>query len=240
MAMTSSLLEQELAPLSARIEQIREKREMLKEQLGVVAAKREKFSAARRRFDALQDVCDALDKLAELKAEHLFWKGIPGEPDAAGHLERIRSRMVRFEQKIGELDEAQARLQAQIDKQNDQLAYLHEEVQDAYEREERRREEFAIEREISPLPYRAMIMPWTKQSESERRFHRAVLVAMLLCIVFGILIPRINVPLPEYTATEAVIPERLAKLVKKEPPQAVTGAQAGAEGARGRAPEDEG
>ena len=127
--------------------------------------------------------------------------------------------MVRFEQKISELDEAQARLQAQIDKQNDQLAYLHEEVQDAYEREERRREEFAIEREISPLPYRAMIMPWTKKTESERRFHRAVLVAMLICIIFGILIPRINVPLPEYTAAVEVIPERLAKLVKKEPPR---------------------
>ena len=217
--MTTSLLEQELAPLSAQIEQIREKREMLKEQLGVVAAKLEKFSAARQRFDALQDVCDALDKLAELKAGELFWKGIPGEPDAAGHLERIRGRMVRFEQKIGEMDEKQTRLQAKIDRRNDELAYLHEEVQEAYEREERRREEFAIEREISPVPYRAMIMPWTKDTESERRFHRAVLVAMFICIFFGILIPRVNVPLPDYTASVVVIPERLAKLVKKEPPR---------------------
>ncbi len=219
MAMTSSLLEQELAPLSARIEQIRAKREMLKDQLGVVSAKLEKFSAARQRFDALRDVCDALDKLTELKAGDLFWKGIPGDPDAAEHLERIRGRMVRFEQKIREMDEEQTRLQEQIDRRNDELAYLHQEVQEAYEREERRREEFAIEREISPVPYRAMIMPWTKQTESERRFHRAVLVAMLICLFFGILIPRINVPLPDYTANVAVIPERLAKLVKKEPPR---------------------
>lgn len=217
--MTTSLLEQELAPLHAQIEQIREKREMHEEQLGVVRAKLEKFSAARQRFDALRDVCDALDKLAELNAGELFWKGVPGELDAAGHLERIRGRMVRFEQKISEMDEKQTRLQAQIDRRNDELAYLHEEVQEAYEREERRREEFAIEREISPVPYRAMIMPWTKETESERRFHRAVLVAMLICIFFGILIPRVNVPIPDYTATVAVIPERLAKLVKKEPPR---------------------
>jgi phage shock protein A len=110
----TSLLEQELAPLNAQIEQIREKREMLKEQLGVVAAELEKFSAARQRFDALQNVCDALDKLAELKAGELFWKGIPGEADAAGHLERIRGRVDRFEQKISEIDEKQARLQAQF------------------------------------------------------------------------------------------------------------------------------
>ena len=215
----TSLLEQELAPLNAQIEQIREKREMLKEQLGVVAAKLKKFSAARQRFDALQDVCDALDKLAELEAGELFWKGIPGEADAAGHLKRIRSRVDRFEQKISEIDEKQARLQAQIDRRNDELAYLHEEVQEVYEREERRREEFVIEREISPVPYRAMIMPWTKQTESERRFHRAVLVAMLICIFFGILIPRVNVPLPDYTAAVVKIPERLARLVKKEPPR---------------------
>ncbi len=215
----TSLLEQELVPLNAQIEQIREKREMLKEQLGVVAAELEKFSAARQRFDALQDVCDALDKLVELKAVGLFWQGIPGEADAAGHLERIRSRVDRFEQKIREIDEKQTRLQAQIDRRNDELAYLHEEVQEAYEREERRREEFVIEREISPIPYRAMIMPWTKQTESERHFHRAVLVAMLICIFFGILIPRVNVPIPNYTAAVVEIPERLAKLVKKEPPR---------------------
>ena len=159
------------------------------------------------------------DKLVELKAVELFWQGIPGEADAAGHLERIRSRVDRFEQKISEIDEKQARLQAQIDRRNDELAYLHQEVQEAYEREERRREEFVIEREISPVPYRAMIMPWTKQTESERRFHRAVLVAMLICIFFGILIPQVNVPLPNYTAAVVKIPERLARLVKKEPPR---------------------
>lgn len=214
----TSLLEQELAPLNVQIEQIREKREMLKEQLAAVAAELEKFSAARQRFEALQDVCDALDKLAELKAGELFWKGIAGRADSAGHLARIRSRVERFEQKIVQIDEKQTALRTQIDRRSQELAYLHEEVQEAYEREERRREEFVIEREISPVPYRAMIMPWTKQTESERHFLRSVLVAMLVCIIFGVLIPQVNVPLPEYTAAEVEIPERLAKLVKKEPP----------------------
>ena len=212
----TSLLEQELAPLNVRIEQIREKREMLKEQLAAVAAELEKFSAARQRFDALQDVCDALDKLAELKAGELFWKGIAGGANSAEHLARIRSRVERFEEKIVQIDEKQTALRTQIDRRNQELAYLHEEVQEAYEREERRREEFVIEREISPVPYRAMIMPWTKQTESERRFLRSVLVAMLICIIFGFLIPQVNVPLPEYTAAEVEIPERLAMLVKKE------------------------
>jgi hypothetical protein len=34
----------------------------------------------------------------------------------------------------------------------DELEFLYEEVRDAYDREERRKEEFVIEREISPTP----------------------------------------------------------------------------------------
>jgi outer membrane biosynthesis protein TonB len=125
----------------------------------------------------------------------------------------------RFEQKISEIKEKRTRLETQIDRRNKELAFLYEEVQETYEREERRREEFVIEREISTVPFRAMIMPWTKQDDSERRFRQAVLMAMLVCLIFVYFIPRVIVPLPEYTATVVEIPERLAKLVKKEPPR---------------------
>jgi outer membrane biosynthesis protein TonB len=214
----TSLLELELAPLNAKIEQTAEKRKMLEERLGAVTAELEKYAAARQRFDALQNVCDALDKLAELKAGELFWKGIPREVDAAGHLEQVRGRMARFEEKIIGIQEDQAYLQGQVDQTNDELAYLYEEVQEAYEREERRREEFVVEREISRVPHRPMIMPWSKEAESESRLRRAVLVALLLCLFFGSLVPMINVPVPDYTVTMVEIPERLAKLVKEKPP----------------------
>jgi outer membrane murein-binding lipoprotein Lpp len=220
-AVMTSLLEQELAPLNAQIEKVRQKRAALEEQLGAATAEFEKYSAARQRFDALQVVCDALDNLSELKAGELFWKGIPGGEDAAVHLERIRGRVTRFEEKTHGIVEKQADLQAQIDRQNDELAYLFEEVQAAYEREERRREEFVIEREISPVPYRAMVMPWTKEAESERRFRRAILLALLLCLFFGSIIPMISVPVPDYSVAVVEIPERLAKLVKQEPPKPV-------------------
>ena len=217
--MNTSLLEQELAPLNAQIEQIRKKREALEGELRAVEAELEKFSAARQRFDALREVCSALDKLGELKAGQLFWKGIPGSEDAAGHLERVRGRVAHFEEKISGIIEKQASLQAEVDNRSNELDYLYEEVQDAYEREERRKEEFVIEREISDVPYRAMIMPWTKDAESERLFRRAVLVALLFCFVFGSLIPLIKVPIPDPSVAVVEIPERLAKLVKKEPPK---------------------
>jgi outer membrane biosynthesis protein TonB len=214
----TSLLELELAPLNAKIEQTVEKREMLEERLGAVTAELEKYDAGRQRFDALQDVCDALEKLAELKAGDLFWKGIPGEVDAVGHLKQVRGRMASFEEKVSSIQDDQAYLQGLVDQANDELAYLYEEVQEAYEREERRREEFVVEREISSVPPRPMVMPWSKEAESESRLRRALLVALLLCLFFGSMVPMINVPVPDYTVDMVEIPERLAKLVKEEPP----------------------
>jgi outer membrane biosynthesis protein TonB len=217
--MNTSILEQELAPLNAQIEQVRQKREALEGELCVVEAKLKTFSDERQRFDALRDVCNALDKLGELKADDLFWKGISEAKGAAGQVERVRGRVVRFEEKISGILEKQASLKKQDNQCCDQLDVLYEEVRDAQDREERRKQEFVIERKISPVPYRAMIMPWTKEVESERHFRRAVLVALLICFVFGSLIPLIKVPIPDRSVAVFEIPKRLVKLVKKELPK---------------------
>jgi outer membrane biosynthesis protein TonB len=214
----TSILVQELAPLNAQIEQVRQKREALEGELRVVEAGLETFSADRQRFDALRDVCNALDKLGGLKANELFWGGIPETADAARHVERVRGRIASFEAEISGFLEKQASIQEQINQCLDELDILYEEVQGAHDREERRKEEFVIEREISPVPYRAMIMPWTKEAESEKRFRRAVLVALLICFVFGSLIPLVRVPIPDRSVAMVEIPKRLARLVKKELP----------------------
>lgn len=213
------MLAKELAPLEALIEQARQRKEALEGELRAVEAELETFSAERQRFDALRDVCNALDKLGELKADELFWKGVAEAQDTAGHVEQARSRVTRFEGEIGGVLEKQASLQGQINQCRDELNILYEEVRDAYDREERRKEEFVIEREISSVPYRAMVMPWTKEAESERRFRRVVLVAFFISFIFGALIPLIKVPIPDRSVAVAEIPKRLVQLVKKEMPK---------------------
>jgi len=205
--------------LNTQIEKVEQKREALESELRVVEAEINKFSADRQRFDALQDVCNALDKLSELKADELFWEGIPEAKDAAGHVEQVRSRVARFEGEISGILEKQASYQEQINQCLDELQILDEEVRDAYDREERRKEEFVVEREISTVPYRAIIMPWTKEAESESRFRRAILVALILCFVFGAPIPLIKIPIPDRSDTVVEIPKRLVQLVKEDLPK---------------------
>jgi outer membrane biosynthesis protein TonB len=210
------MFEEEMAPLNAQIEQTQQKREALENELGTVEAELEKFSAHRQRFDALRNLCDALDQLRELNADELFWKGIPEIKDAARHMERVRGRVAGFDEEIRGILAKQASLQEHINQCSDELDILDQEVRDAYDREERRREEFVIEREISSVPYRAMIMPWTKEAESERSFRRAVLVVLVICFVIGMPISMIKLPIPDRSTTVVEIPKRLAKMVKNE------------------------
>jgi hypothetical protein len=215
----TSLLEEELAPLQAQIETTRRTCAALEGELHVVEQTLETFASDRQRFEALGAVCDALDKLGDLKAGDLFWEGISKNGDAADHMARVRDRVTKFEDEIHDVLEKQTDLKAKIRRQQDNLDFLYDAVQEVHERDARRKEEFVVEREISAIPYRAMVMPWTKEAESERRFRRAMLVALLICFIFGAVFHYVTVPIPDRKVAVVEIPERLAKLVKKEPPK---------------------
>ena len=217
--MNSSILEEELAPLKSQIEKAGQIHASLEGELLAVESELEKVSTERARFDALKEVCNALDRLAELNAGELFWKDFPDVSDASDHVERLRDRAAGFEGEISGFLEKQASLKEQIDRCHDEISLLNSEVSDAYEREERKQEEFVIERETSPVPQRKMIMPWTREAESEKRLRNSVLTALLICFVLGGPISLINVPIPDREETVVEIPKRLVKLVKKEPPR---------------------
>jgi len=207
-----------LAPLNAQIEQLQEAVVKLEGDLRVVEAELEEFAIDQQHFDILQDACNALDRLQELGAGELFWDGLQDGSDGSGHRERLRQRIAGFKARTAGFEEQRESLRNQIDQQLDEIDYMFDEVQQAYAREERRQEEFVIEREMSFIAYRPMLMPWSKNVESERRFRRALLIAMFWSLMFGILIPLINLPIPDRDQLVVEIPERLAMLVKKEPP----------------------
>ena len=217
--MNTSVLTEKLAQLNAQIEPARQRHAVLEAELRVVAAELETFSADQQRFAALRDVCNALDALGELGAGQLFWEELlPEGPYVTGHLLRLRDHIAEFEEEIRGTQEKHASLQKQSNRCLDDLNNLDEEVRIAHAREERRQEEYVIEREVSSVPCRALIMPWSKESESERRFRRALLVALSFFLFFGTLIPLLKLPVPDRSAV-VVVPKRLASMLKKVPPK---------------------
>jgi len=211
-AVNTSTLAEELEQLNLQVEQARQKLAALESELRPVEAELESFSADRQRFDALRDVCNALDKLKELKADELYWGGFSETQNIAGIMERARGRLASFEAEIGGILEKQASLQQQMNQCLDELDILEDDIRNAYDREERRQEEYVIEREISSVPYREMIMPWTRETESEKRFRRYAYVALLLCFFLSTSIALIKLPVLKPPPL-VVVPERLVSLL---------------------------
>ena len=215
--MNTSILTEELAHLSTNVEHVQRQHDALQSELRSVQKEIEAFSDDMQRFDALRDVCSALGKLGELNAGELFWDGVANTPSAAKHLERVKNRIALFDGDIKGILEKRASLEGQIRQCLNELDILSEEVRDAYDREERREEEYVIEREFVEAPNRSMTMPWRKDSESERRFRRSLLIAFLFYLVFGTVVGLWKLP-PLTRPVVAVVPERIVSMLRKEPP----------------------
>lgn len=214
--MDNKITSEELTLLNAQIEKVLSRQKSFDADIRVVEDELQKFSEDRKRFDALRDVCNALDRLKDLDADALFWEGVTDSEKAAEHIEYARKRLSGFEDEIGIVLDKKESIRKEINKCNDELSILYEEVSEAHDREERRRDAYVVEREISELPYRKMIMPWAKEVESERNFRRAVALALMICIMLGGLFTWITVPVPDRKTAVVEIPERLVKLVKEE------------------------
>ena len=71
--MNTSLLYEELAPLNAQIEGTEQRLRSLEAELRIIDAELETHLAVKQRYEALREVCNALDRLDELDAGDLFW-----------------------------------------------------------------------------------------------------------------------------------------------------------------------
>ena len=202
-------------PLNAQVEQVMERLRGIEGELRAVEAELDTYAADRQRFDLLRDVCTSLDRLGELEAGHLFWGEIPEVTDVAGHMVRLRNSIIRFDNEIRVVLDKQAHLKAKANRCLEDLDYLDEEIHDAYARDERRENEFAVDRDISPIPEHLAVMPWRYDDATDRRYRRTLLMALLLALLLGIVVHLVVVPVLVRPPV-AQIPERLAMMVRKE------------------------
>lgn len=202
-----------MAPLKAQIEKARGRLAELRTEIRAVDAEIETTADDRLRFSLLREACNALDRLDELEAGQLFWGDAPEFKDPAGHMGRLRSRITRFEGEMRVVLERQAHLKSQANRCLDELDYLYDQIDDAYDRDERRDSEFAIVRELSAVPHLS-VMPWS--AEPDQRFRRTQLTALFLCLLLAIVIHTVVVP-KVVRPIIAQVPERLAMMVREEP-----------------------
>jgi outer membrane biosynthesis protein TonB len=173
------------------------------------------LSSHRQQYRLLHEACGALEELSELGAAGLFW----GEraADGADHIRLARGRLDAFEKRLGETEGRRQEILEAIDHEEEIAAFLAGDVLQAQWQEERRKLEWSIEREASPLPVRQSVMPWTRGGEDDERFRKSLAASLLVSLLLGLLIPQIDLPLPEpWEVIE--VPDRLVRLIREERP----------------------
>jgi hypothetical protein len=196
----------------------REKLEGLVHDLRVIDDELAALAPERRQHHALKDVCGGLERLDELGGAALFWGDRSPADEAPRYLRDARSRVELFERRVGDVERRRQQLFEEIRRQEQHTYVLEDDVFEAQEEEELRRLEWIVEREIGSAASRSLMMPWARGGEDDRRFRKTLASALLVSLLFALILPWIDLPLPPPVAEIVDLPERAVRMIIKEPP----------------------
>ena len=181
--------------LQALLDAARAKLDELARSIGACDAELEALSAARTQHRALQAACDALDELGATGGAELFWGGSTpaGAPDE--HMGRVRARIEKFHERVGEIEGRRRKLVQEMNEQHGEIEMLEDDAFEAQEEDERRRNEWIVERELESLRSHPSMMAWTRGLEDDQRFRKTLGTALLVCLLFAVVFPFIKLPL---------------------------------------------
>ncbi len=198
--------------------QIKQTRDQLREYVNDLRAVDDEIAAlapSRQQHELLEQACGSLERLHQLGKAGLFWGEQSDDVSVSAHLSGVRDRLESFHSELGALETRRQGIAATIGRTEASLEMLGEDLYDAEQEEVRREEEWAVEREIGPLPERATVMPWSHGGEDDARFRNVLALTMLVSIALGTLLPQIDLPIPR-RGDPIVVPERLVQLVRQE------------------------
>jgi hypothetical protein len=204
--------------LAAEIAQARQALEALNGDLRAVDGELEELAVEREQHRLLLEVCGALDKLYVTGGAALFWGENTRDEANVEHVRRVRDRVARFDARIREIEQRRDAVVDRITQQQSHAGFMEDVLFEALEEEERRQQEWIVEREISKLPAYKASMPWTRGGEEDKRFRKSAGTALLLCLIFALIVP--HIPLPErILKPEVEVPERIVRLLIESHPK---------------------
>ncbi|AMO23697.1 hypothetical protein GCM10027034_37040 [Ramlibacter solisilvae] len=212
---TLSLQEQTLG-----IERVSRALDGLERRLAGLDAELDGCLSQRRKYQLLGTILDSLRELDAAGAVDLFWNRETTRYQPDDQLHRVRGHIAAFEEKVTAIEVQRHQVQSEINVETDNLRGLNSELVDIEEETENLRHEFEVFRDPAEIPYRPLVMPWSRNGEDDRRYRKVLLASLLISVSCG---PLIFFFKPGHVAKqEAFIPEHVAQLVvkkKEEPPK---------------------
>lgn len=193
----------------------------LEDDLRAADVELDELAQKNHQYDVLRQICQSLDELEELGAGALFWDDQGKPENRSGRLQHARRKIDEYHSEIASVEDRRLSIIDKIADQNDALDRLHYDLRDTIARDESRRREWLVERDLDHLPDRRQVMAWSRGHEEDERFRRSLGASVFASIALALLVGSITLPVVE-RATVDDLPERVAKLVRKEtrPPPA--------------------
>ncbi len=185
-------------------------------ELAEVNAEWQAVADKREQYEPLESACQSIEKLTEAGLSREFWGDRATDDDVVVHLAEVRARIEAVAGELVGIDTRREAARKRVREHLDNVALIEGDLIAAMEAEERRLQEWVVERDESEVKRRAQILPWTRKLEEDLRFRKSLLGSVLASILLGLLIPLIDIPIPEKDEIEEV-PERFARLIRKEP-----------------------
>ena len=184
------------------------------------------LSDKRVEYEPLEEVCQSVEKLSAAGLSRVFWGDRATDDEVVAHLIEVRGQITALAGEIVEVDASREAARKRMRRQLDDMALIEGDLLQAMETEERRLHEWQVDRDETPVARRLQVLPWSRKLEDDQRFRKSLLASAMVSLLLALLIPYTDIPIPEKDEVIEV-PERLARLIRKEPlrpmpePQAV-------------------
>ena len=200
------------------IAKAKESLQVLQDKLDAVDQQFHNLADQRQQFQLLENISQALAELEELGGGNLFWGMLADKMARSQQLQHVQGAIGDFRQQLAEIEKQKEPLYREFREQEGIIGDLYEDLAELREKEESAKHDYPITREARQLPYRPMVMPWSRNGEDDWRFRKTLALVFLFVLCFNALITFWKLPAPDENKV-VEIPENLVRLVKQETPQ---------------------
>ena len=174
------------------------------------------LAGQREQYELLDTICGSLNQLDELNAADLFWGDRLNAEEWRAHIAGVRDSSASFCGTIEEIEGRRTNIDARIVEQAELLDLIDDRLQELEEEEEHRQNEWVIEREEQPAPFRRIVMPWAHGGEDDQRFRKSLLGSVTASILLVLFLSLVDLPIPDRAELRKV-PARIAKVIELPP-----------------------
>lgn len=193
--------------------------EKLKEKLSRAARELNNITEQTSMYTQLLELSEQLQQLYDSGNSKLFWEDkYANEAEFVEHIESLRNKAKKFTDKVDVVRNDKIEIEKQVEQAGYEVGYLIEDLKNDKINEAESKNDFVIERDYENERYHPVVMPWDNKGEDEKRFRKYLLLALLYSVLFILVVPYIQIPVPD--KDEVVkIPERIVKFLKKKEPK---------------------